>query len=58
MRRDAEVAGLALVGVPDRALAAGDGVDDAGGALGSLAALDGQSPLTADFQSSGAAFER
>ena len=37
--RLAEVAGLALVGVPDGARAAGDGSDDAGGAVAGLAAL-------------------
>src|SRR4051812_13918612 len=38
---DAELAGLAVVGVADRALAVLDGVDYAGRALGGLAALDG-----------------
>ena len=46
-RGDAEFAGLAGVGVADRAFAGGDRFDHAGGALRGLAALD--RPVAADF---------
>ena len=54
-RDGAEVAGARRVGVADGAGAVGDGVDDAGGALRGLAALDGQTPSASAVQTSGAA---